>query len=790
MKHRLIFLPAAFLFAAIFFFIAERTLDAKDFFVAVNGNDSWTGSLTEPNKDRTDGPFLTLDKAKAAVRAFKSTNEEVTVYIREGLYYIASTFTLGSEDSGTENAPVTWSAYPGEKVHLMAGRYVNNFTSVADTSIIKRLGTEAQKNVVQANLFDLGFTQFPEISQSKGPGMDIFFRSNAMTLARYPNNDFLKIVSVPLDCPEPILGDPRTKVYHCGKFVYNDTGKFPQYQVLRPKTWAASDDIWMMGYWCWDWAEMYQKVEKFDHEKYMVYLAPPYHYYGYVANQRYYFLNVLEELDSPGEWYLDNKTGILYFWPPSGIGENDVYISSMDKDMVKLDNASYITIKKILLEGTRQCAVVINGGKGNMVDGCEVRNVGGDYSVVVDGGTENGIQNCLIHDISGGGINIYGGDRKTLTPAGNYAHNNHIYSFARVYRTYHGGITIGGVGNRATHNEISNAPHSGMFFSGNEHIIEYNEIHDVAQETHDVGAIYNGRDYTQRGTIIRYNYIHDNPYAEAVYLDDFLSGEIVYGNVIYKNSLGILIGGGRDNIVDNNIFIENGANVHVDGRGLGWAAYYFNPADPLYPNDLIPKMEAMNYTQPPYSVKYPELLTLYSDEPAAPKYNVIKNNILWKGTNWSFGDNAQNYITRENNLEGTDPLFIDFSAKNFQLKENSPAYSKIGFVPVPFEKMGLIKDEATTGVKSIKPQSIRLDQNNPNPFNPSTTISFFLPASGNVKLTVHNILGQEVAKLVDGKISAGEHHVIFDGNDIATGMYLYRFVSGDFSMTKKMMLVK
>ena len=779
-----------FLYAAFFFFVAEGALQAKDFFIATNGNDSWTGTITEPNKGGTDGPFLTLEKAKAAVRLFKSESEEVTVYIREGVYYISSTFTLGSADSGTKNAPVTWSAFPGETAHFMSGRYINNFTSVADTAITNRLGAEAQKNVVQAKLSDLGMTQFPEISQSNGPGMDIFFKSNAMTLARYPNNDFLKIVSVPLDCPSPILGDPRTKVYHCGKFVYNDTGKFPQYQVLRPKTWAVSDDIWMMGYWCWDWSTMYQKVEKFDHAKNMLYLAPPYHYYGYVAGQRYYFLNVLEELDSPGEWYLDNKTGILYFWPPSGIGENDVYISSIDRDMVKLDNASYITIKKILFEGTRHSAVVVNGGKGNIVDGCEIRNVCGEYAIVVNGGLDNGVQNCLIHDISGGGINMSGGDRKTLTPAGNYIHNNLIYNLAKVYRTFHVGINIAGVGNTVTHNEIHDSPYAGIFFSGNEHVLEYNNIHDIALDTHDVGAIYNGRDFTQRGTIIRYNYIHDNPNAEAVYLDDFLSGTIVYGNVIYKNSLGILIGGGRDNIVDNNIFTGNTANIHVDGRGVGWAAYCFDPTSPLYPTDFVDKMNDMNYTQPPYSVKYPELLTLYSDEPALPKYNVIKHNILWKGNNWDFSDNAQKYVTRENNLEATDPLFVDYNAKNFRIMENSPAYSKIGFVPVPFEKMGLIKDEATTGVKSIKPQSIRLDQNSPNPFNPSTTISFFLPAPGNVKLTVHNILGQEVAKLVDSKISAGEHHVVFDGDGLATGIYLYRFNSGDFSMTKKMMLVK
>jgi hypothetical protein len=83
-----------------------------------------------------------------------------------------------------------------------------------------------------------------------------------------------------------------------------------------------------------------------------------------------------------------------------------------------------------------------------------------------------------------------------------------------------------------------------------------------------------------------------------------------------------------------------------------------------------------------------------------------------------------------------------------------------------------------------------LSQNYPNPFNPSTTISFNLPQSGNVTLTVYNVLGQQVATLVNGALSAGTHSVPFDASRLASGVYVYELRAGSFVQQKRMMLVK
>lgn len=95
----------------------------------------------------------------------------------------------------------------------------------------------------------------------------------------------------------------------------------------------------------------------------------------------------------------------------------------------------------------------------------------------------------------------------------------------------------------------------------------------------------------------------------------------------------------------------------------------------------------------------------------------------------------------------------------------------------------------------ILPTTIRVEQNYPNPFNPSTVICYQLPLSADVTLDVYNLLGQKVRTLVNGKVEAGYHTVIWDGrNDLgeklASGLYIYRFDSGSYVQTRKMLLLK
>jgi len=100
--------------------------------------------------------------------------------------------------------------------------------------------------------------------------------------------------------------------------------------------------------------------------------------------------------------------------------------------------------------------------------------------------------------------------------------------------------------------------------------------------------------------------------------------------------------------------------------------------------------------------------------------------------------------------------------------------------------------KVTTGVGGNNglPETYTLEQNYPNPFNPATTINFALTKASNVKLTVYNILGQQVATLVNGQMNAGTHSVQFNAINLASGVYFYRLEAGDFRAHKKMLLLK
>ena len=142
-----------------------------------------------------------------------------------------------------------------------------------------------------------------------------------------------------------------------------------------------------------------------------------------------------------------------------------------------------------------------------------------------------------------------GGDRKTLTPGNCMVLNNNIHHFAEIYETYAGGIHLNGVGNTITHNEVAFTPHAAIFYSGNDLIIEYNYIHDAVLHSDGAGAIYSGQDWTQRGTVIRYNVLErigsDRFKPCGIYWDDRLSGQMAYGNfLIHIGHNGFLIGGG------------------------------------------------------------------------------------------------------------------------------------------------------------------------------------------------------------------------------------------------------
>ncbi|MCE5249212.1 right-handed parallel beta-helix repeat-containing protein [bacterium] len=731
--------------AAFLFSCTGTKQGGVSFYVSLSGNDSWSGKLTEPNSANTDGPFTTLDRGRNAVRSLKQGASlpagGVTVHIREGAYPLSSTFTLTSEDSGTESAPVVWCSFNGEKVQLVGGKEITGFKPVTDKAVAGRIDEGYRDKVLVTDLMAQGITDYGEITSRGGPGLELFFKDARMILSRWPNDGWTTIADVPQtgelvfkgELPHMRFGLPVGR--HYGRFTYEGD---------RPKRWKDVDEIVLHGYWTWDWYDEFLKVSSIDTKRREIRIKEPHSHYGYCKEQRYYALNILEELDSPGEWYLDRKNGLLYFWPPEPIESGRAFVSILRNPLISLENTEYVTIRGLNLEFSRGSAVTVTGGSHNLVAGCTTRNLG-ELALSISGGTNNGITGCDIYDVAAGGITLDGGDRKTLTPGGNYATNNHIHHYSAWIRTYQSAITVSGVGNRVAHNLIHDAPHSGIMLGGNEHIIEFNELHTLAQQTGDVGAFYMGRDWTQRGNIIRYNYFHDllGPGLHgvmAVYLDDWSSGTTIYGNIFHKAGRAAFIGGGRDNTVENNIFVECAPSAHVDARGLGWAKYYFDKSMDIYVNTLFDRMDAMNFREPPYSERYPELLKLYDDDPAIPKNNKIIRNVsyggrwldLYDGVDFStvmvkdnliadpvlckwirkLGGQAIDYpngdkeitdiLTSNGNMvTDTNPGFVDPEHGNFQLRDDSPAY-KLGFKRIPVEQIGLSVDEYRSAQGAVK----------------------------------------------------------------------------------------
>ena len=559
-----------------------------------------------------------------------------------------------------------------------------------------------------------------------------------MTIARYPNEGWLNIVNVPqygelkfegaMRNKKPFILDGIQAGRHYGRITYGGD---------RPKRWTETDDMWMYGYWVWDWRDKFQQIKKIDTQKREIYQEEPYHHYGYRKGQRYYFLNILEELDAPGEWYLDRLNGILYFWPPSPIYENDAFVTILQEFMVSLEETSHITIQGIIFDGSRASGVQIEGGSNNTIAGCTIRNIRADNSVIINEGTENGIVSCDIYDIAATGVKVSGGDRKTLTPSGNYAENNHVHHYGTMIKTWKPAFYLTGVGNRLSHNYVHDAPFSAVQHYGNDLVIEFNEIHDIAKETDDVGGFNTGHDWTYRGNTIRYNYLHHIHSATqhvgciAIYNDLPGSGAHIYGNVIYKVDRGFLTNSGRDNTIENNIFVEcDKIAIHINL----WAVPSIYQEGGAY--RLYEELFEVNYREPPYSTKYPRLSNILHDgDPAVPRGNKIVRNIsygnskflfLSEGVDFSIIPVQNNliadpvlFVTRKNGKEitfnfgdkemteelekhgnmiiNTDPGFVDIENGNFNLKDDSPAW-KLGFKPIPFDKIGLYIDEYRTSL--------------------------------------------------------------------------------------------
>ena len=269
-----------------------------DLFVAVNGNDTWTGTLSEPNAEKSDGPFASISAARAAVgelKAMGSFTKPVTVMVREGTYYLADTLVFGPEDGGTKDCPVSYVAYPGETPVLSGGQVI-----AADW---KPYQGKIQVCVI------------PEVKQGKW-----YFRQLSANGKR----------------------TKRSRTPDEGEYLREDaisetSFKFSQGHIRK---WHNLEDVEVLVFHSWN--ESRFRIASLEEAERIVQFRDPKarHTIGWKGAggpNRYYVENTLEGVTEPGEWYLDHQSGQLYYWPREDDPDNCQIVAPVLRQLVRVE---------------------------------------------------------------------------------------------------------------------------------------------------------------------------------------------------------------------------------------------------------------------------------------------------------------------------------------------------------------------------------------------------------------------------------------------------------------------
>ncbi len=680
------------------------------FYVAPHGNDESCGSKEQP--------FATLDQAQKAVRALISEglSAPLTVTVAAGEYR-TNGLVFGACDSGTADCPVAYEA-EGEVV-INGGITLNpaDFEPLNECERARLHGGAAEK-VVKTDLKKLGLTRadWGEICALGSHGSaalydsailspmwcELFFNDTRCEIARYPDKDFL-FTEQPVregDCLEP-TGQPKKDPvkWRATRNPLGDVRKIDRETAERTKTWQSLENVWLFGYPKYNWADDSSPVLSVNPETCEMeteYVSV----FGIKPHAPYYFFNVFEELDAPGEWFLDRKEGVLYLFPPSDLASADILLSITTNNLIRCEGASHLTFRGFTFLGTRSDALDLTGDH-LTVESCEIKNVAGNAMLV--SGNNCTMRGCHIHHTSKGGVYITGGDRNTLTPSGNLVTNNHIHHIAEIFRTYNPGIKIGGVGCVVSHNCIHDSAHMAIGFSGNDHVMEFNEIYEVCKIADDSSAIYAGRDYTTCGNTVRYNYFHDmKSDADShigifgMYCDDNLGSCTIFGNVFLRCQSALLLHGGHDMIFKNNLIVDSCPKSHYSIR----FHKYGYCEDLLETGSHWARMKEVPWQGEIWSKKYPHLAEYITWEPETvqcmPHYCEISNNVIINHKpidvfNFNCFQPEYKNVFR-NNLELESRAFAGLpEGDQLDLSDSRLADLIPGFEPIPLSKMGLLK---------------------------------------------------------------------------------------------------
>jgi len=678
--HWLCLVTTALLIAAAGAVAQGRQVRA-DFFVSPQGNDAWSGKLPEPNGAGTDGPFATLQRAIYAVRKHKTWKQRhsetgaITVLVRGGRYQITRPLTFYARDTGTEQCPITYAAYPGEEVVISGGRSIG--------------GWERGEG-------KLWLAHIPEVTDGKWHFRQLFVNGQRRQRARIPTEGYLRIAAPAADGD---INNPEN--WRAFRFSPGDiSGSWIN---------VADTEVVVMH----SWSESRLPINAVDEAKHIVRLAGRCVFWTFLWEQhpRYFIDNVYEGLDSPGEWYLDRRTGTLYYWP---LPEEEVtqleIVAPVTSQMVRIQGdveagkfVKYLALRGFSFVysswtlppdgyGNRQAAhdvraaVYMEGAHHCRLEGNQIAHQG-TWGIELGAGCQsNKIVGNRIHDLGGGGVKVSSpiGENEPAEETGhNVVSDNYIYDGGHVYL---GAVAIW-IGqssyNTIAHNEIRDFNYSGVSVGWNwdytpstahHNIVAYNHIHHIGRGVlSDMGGVYTLG--VSPGTTIHHNLIHDcYSYPQVsgawgLYTDEASSEIVLENNVVYNTqSAGFMQHHGRDNVLRGNIFaysrgpqiLRASEQEHLSFRFVRNIVYCDNG-----------HILGWNWTNGNYELDY----NVYWDTSTPQPDFAGRTFTEWQAE----GQDVHSVLV--------DPKFVDPENGDFRLRADSPA-PKLGFTSWDLSEVG------------------------------------------------------------------------------------------------------
>ncbi|KAK7483382.1 hypothetical protein BaRGS_00025322 [Batillaria attramentaria] len=301
---------------------------------------------------------------------------DVFVELMEGYYYLTSTLHFHAAFTGT----VVIRAYRGGEVHVIGGQRIpsNLFRRVTDSHVLQRLPQVSRDKVLELDLAAAGITDLGTLTSYgfyfhwRAP-LEIFINGRPLRLAQWPNTGFINIKSVP---------DGQ----HGRRFTY-DSGN-------RDTAWAQETEPWVYGWWYWSWADSSLPVSHVDPHSHTITLAKDSQYglrvghyspsgpqVGFSQQGGYFrVINMLCEIDEPGEYYIDRTNNKLYVWPNTArqtLTSSDVVYGSMLNQCVRIEKEIHnLHFEDFTVEGCRQFGVDSYKGNDLTFKNMEFKNTG------------------------------------------------------------------------------------------------------------------------------------------------------------------------------------------------------------------------------------------------------------------------------------------------------------------------------------------------------------------------------------------------------------------------------